>query len=368
MTTEGGLHIRHHFIPFAACRHLSSLPGDLDDYERQAIHFCHRWLKGTAHFTFHTSGSTGTPKRIKLSRRLMAWSARNTLQYFGLQKGDSLLVNMNIAFVGGAMMLVRAMEGQLHAYVQAPSRLPLSEIPGKQFDFYAFVPMQLQSMLHEAPRLLASLKQAKGILIGGAPLSKHLEKQLLPLQACMVQTYGMTETASHVALRPLGKPLYEAMPGVHFSCDKRQCLVVHTPHLPPLVTNDRVRLHDATHFEWLGRIDNVINSGGIKIQIEQVEEATARLLEEMSIRCPFFATGIPDPLLGQKLVLVFPEKSLPKAAEEQLLQALRQRMEHYKAPKAVLYQAYIPRSPSGKILRQLLDDSPSTDPQNKADH
>lgn len=368
MGNGGGLYIREHYVSFDACRSLKNLPPDLNEYEQQAVDFCHRWLNGTSSFTFHTSGSTGTPKRIELPRQLMAWSARNTLRYFGLQAGDCLLININTAFIGGAMMLVRAMEGQLDACLQPPSRLPLVDAPNRHFDFYAFVPMQLQSMLEEAPYLLPLLKSAKGILIGGAPLSSNLEEQLLRLQAPMVQTYGMTETASHVAVRPLGSAVYEAMPGVHFTCDKRQCLVVHTPHLPALTTNDRVRLHDSHHFEWLGRIDNVVNSGGIKIQIEEVEEATACILEEMGIHTPFFASGIADPLLGEKLVLVFPVNSLPKAAGQQLLQALRHKLGSYKAPKAIIYQAYIPQSPSGKIIRRLLDDSSPISPQSKTDH
>jgi len=368
MTPKGGLNIGEHYLSFEACQLLKNLPPSLSEYERQAIHFCHRWLNGAPSFVFHTSGSTGKPKPVELSRQLMAWSARNTLQYFGLKPGDKLLVSMNISFVGGAMMLVRAMEGQLNAYLQVPSRLPLSNTGMQRFDFYAFVPMQLQSMLQETPQLLPQLTHAKGVLIGGAALPASLEQQLLPFGKAMVQTYGMTETASHVALRPLGKKIYEAMPGVHFEQDARGCLVVHTPHLPPLITNDRVRLHDATHFEWLGRIDNVINSGGIKIQIEEVEEATAVVLESMKLHFPFFATGIPDPLLGEKLVLVFPADRLPLAAEEALLQQLRHQLGKYKAPKAIIYQAYIPQSPSGKIIRRLLDDSLPTCPQSKADH
>lgn len=328
----------------------------LPNYLQVAVRFCQQWLTSTQGFSFRTSGSTGTPKSITLTKQLMEWSACHTLRYFGLQAGDRMLVNLDIRFVGGAMMLVRAMIGGLWAHLIEPCRLPLLQT-NETFDFYSFVPLQLQATWQQAPEQLRSLTKAKGILIGGAPLTPQLEQVLAQYPAPFVHTYGMTETASHIALRPIGESFYQAFQDVRLWQDNRGCLVLQTPHhKQAIVTNDLIELVGSHHFRWLGRSDNTINSGGVKIQLEQIESITAQGLHHMGIDTLFFATALPDTLLGQKLVLVFAKNSLSPTQESELLSYLRQHLPRYWVPQQIIYQRTIHQSESGKILRQLTSD------------
>ena len=180
------------------------LPAPTSPYEQTVVDFCRLWLSSRETFVLHTSGSTGTPKPIHLTRRQMAASAHLTGQTLGLQPGDSALCCLNVAYVAGVMMLVRALELRLTLTVVEPVGNPLLAV-GEPLDFAAFVPLQLQQIL-ETPATLLGLDQMKAILVGGAAVSPALEMQLQRIDAPVFGTYGMTETVSHVALRRLNGP------------------------------------------------------------------------------------------------------------------------------------------------------------------
>lgn len=313
----------------------------------------------------HTSGSTGEPKLIRLPKRLMQASARATLDWFGLRRGDSALLCMSPRYVAGKMMLVRALEGGLRLWVVEPSRRVTIPLEAGRIRFAAMVPLQAEASL-----AMPDFARIDHLIIGGGAVSPALEARLLALAAprCYA-TYGMTETASHVALRPLGEAAYRALPGISFAVDERGCLTVVAPRLldAPLQTNDVVRLLDASRFEWLGRADFVVNSGGIKLHPEQLERRLQGL-----IPVPFYLTKRPSRVFGEELVMVVeaPAASLcsdeasslatvlddtnPLAAE--LNRIFAEHLERYERPKAILCLPQFEYSESGKLLRRGIDN------------
>jgi O-succinylbenzoic acid--CoA ligase len=199
------------------------------------------------------------------------------------------------------------------------------------------------------------------ILAGGAPLSAALEQRVRAIRAPVYHTYGMTETATHVALRRLnGKEASESfspLPGVAIDVDERGCLRVKGPMTLNrwLQTNDRVELLTSTPpaFRWLGRWDNVVNTGGVKVQVEAVEEALEQARAALGLgERRYFIAGLPDQRLGQAVTLVIEGEPLPRHTEEDLLDALRQRLEPHHSPRRVVYRASFAETATGKIDRQ----------------
>lgn len=338
------------------------------DYAQRVLQFCQQWLCGQETFTLHTSGSTGQPKTILLTRAQMVTSAHWTGQALGLQAGDHALVCLSATYIAGMMMLVRGFELGLHLTVIDPVSSPLAAFtPPAHFDFTAMVPLQLQETLHGPAHARALLDGMKGVLIGGAPVSVALEAQLQTVQAPLYHTYGMTETVSHIALRRLNGPHrstdFTPFREVGLGVDARGCLTI-TSTLTrgeTLYTNDLVTLHPDGSFRWLGRIDNVVNSGGVKVHIEQVE----RVLEAWLLHyrageyahCRFFVGALPHTRLGQEVVVLFEDTAstdeTTRAAE--VTTALRVALRPVLAPYAIPRQAYfVPKfleTPTGKIDR-----------------
>ncbi len=329
------------------------------EYERETGRFCQEWLAGKQSFVLHTSGSTGQPKPITLSRRQMQASARMTAQTLGLQPRDAALVCLNTRYIAGTMMLVRGMEIEMELYVVAPAANPLLDLPSDtKLDFTALVPLQLQTMLSQTPEKVAMLNACKAILVGGAPVSYQLEEQLQSITAPVYSTYGMTETVSHVALRRLnGKERseqYTALEGVQLGVDKRGCLQITAPstEYQRLQTNDRIVLTGSNTFRWLGRADNVINSGGVKIQPEQIESQLDKVLVELKIPARFIALGIPDASLGETLCVAIEHAPFSTQLENQVKSKLAIRVGRYEMPRRLFYLPEFPETPTGKIDRQ----------------
>lgn len=353
-------------IRFCASNHILNthqltadlVPESLTGYEKIAWQFCHDWLSRQEQFTLHTSGSTGTPKPIQLTRRQMAASAAMTGRALNLQSGDSALVNLNVQYIAGVMMLVRSLELDLHLTIVEPSSAPLVAFQADAiFDFQSYVPLQLQTILTQTPEKLWIIHSAKAILVGGAPISQALEEQLQIIQAPIYQTYGMTETVSHVALRRVNgaerQDFYQALDSVFFERDERNCLIIHAPALTdaPVVTNDVVELRSSTTFHWLGRADNIINSGGVKVQAEKVEQALERIFSEMGIQCRFFVTGLPDERLSESVTIVIEGELLNKESENSIFQKLQTSLSRYEIPKRILYIPQFAETPTGKVNR-----------------
>ena len=260
--------------------------------------FLKDWFDDKMYVEVKTSGSTGIPKVIKLQKAHMKNSAKATGTFFNLAEGTRALLCMSPNYIAGKMMLVRALElGWNLDVVEAVSN-PLNGID-KVYDFCAMVPLQLYNSLNE-------IDKVKKLIVGGGVVSKELlvKIQLLPTE--IFATYGMTETVTHIAVKKLNNLLasstyYQVLPNVTISMDMRDCLVINAPTISndKIITNDVVKLISSTEFEWLGRFDSIINSGGIKLIPEQIELKISEILSNR-----FFVAGIPDSILGEKLVLI----------------------------------------------------------------
>ena len=342
---------------YAAIREYpAQLDAPVNGYEAKVLDFVRRWLNGTQEFVLHTSGSTGTPAAITLRRRQLEASARRTADFFDLGPGDRALVCLNCEYIGGMMMLVRGLERSLHLTIVEPQADPFAHVAeNAAFDFSAFVPLQLKTVLAagHAPRLNAM----KAFLIGGAPADAMLTQELQPLQAAAWLTYGMTETCSHVALRRLNGPhattSFRVLPGIAAGQDERGCLTLRGDVTDDqlVVTNDVVQLLDAHTFAWLGRADFVINSGGVKVPAEKVELVLDVALAEIGASRRCFVAGQPDERLGQAVTGFIEGAPLSADQESQLRSLLTERLGRYEQPRQLRYVPEFAATPNGKLNR-----------------
>jgi o-succinylbenzoate---CoA ligase len=334
----------------------NSIP--LNGYEAKTLEFCRDWLSGVQEFPIQTSGSTGTPKQITLTRRQMEISARRTVGLLGLSAGDHMLVCLNTEYIAGMMMLVRGLLSELQMTIVEPIANPLELVPeGEQIDFTSFVPMQLQTILQEMPEAVEKLARMKAILVGGAPVSFALQRDLQQLDAPVYHTYGMTETASHIALRLLNGPsaaeYYETLAGVTIGQDSRGCLTIKgdLTENETLITNDIVEILTPTRFRWIGRADNTINTGGVKVQTEVVEVAISEAMADLDDTPRFFVASQPDELLGEKVILVVEGKKLAEEMEQQMQEKLRGLLRKFEMPKEIYYSPAFSETATGKVSR-----------------
>ncbi len=307
-----------------------------------AIKLLSDWVSGKEVFYFQTSGSTGTPKTLAIERDQMLCSARATIKALELEAKDVAWVCLNCAMIAGAMMLIRAQIAGMDILLSEPSSRPVPP-PGPPPTFAAFVPMQLL----QPEDLPASLRV---VLVGGSPLSPPLKQKLLqsPLRQKIVETFAMTETVSHFALRRLGEEWFWALPGVSLDSDENGCLLVsgEITHRQILKTHDIVELTaDKKGFRWIGRADNVINSGGLKIHPETIESQIAKAT---GLSC--FATSVADERLGEKLVLAV-EPHVDLGILQKQIATL---FDRYYQPKAFVIVERFPLAQNGKILRAQL--------------
>ena len=302
-----------------------------------------------------TSGTTGPPKNMRIPRRDLVNSARLTAETFDLHEGDRALLCLPCAYIAGKMMLIRAMALGLDLHVMDPRGSVLDNLGDikDRFRFTAMVPLQLHRAIQEDRARVES--QFEIILLGGGPVSAALEEDLQGLRTAVFQGYGSTETVTHAALRRLNGPaineVYHAIGSVRFSSDERGCLMVHTPHLRTKqhVTNDQVDLIDDTHFRWLGRIDNVILSGGKKIYPEQLEAKTAGV-----IPFPHFFMAFPDDRLGEAVALVLETDLGAEEILDEVLQTLISVLSEHELPRRVTAMRAFLRTGSGKVVRRLV--------------
>ncbi len=327
----------------------------------KAWRFCHDWLNGKSDFVLHTSGSTGKPKLIQITRKQMQASAKSTVHALGLEANDHFLVCINTDFIGGKMMLVRGLELGANLVVIEPSGNPLQLIESNsQFDFTAVVPLQLENMLSQSPEKKPVLDKMKAIIVGGAAVNKQLEQKIQVLDCPAFSTYGMTEAVSHIALKRLNgfekSNYFQTLLNVEISQDERGCLRIRSEitNGETIVTNDLIELISPTEFRWLGRADNTINSGGIKIQLEESESEIEQILMELEINSQFAVCPIPDEKLGQKVVLFLESESLSNDLFSKLDSAMKNRLGKYKSPKEIRFQNPFPLTASGKIDRRKL--------------
>ncbi|HTF20325.1 MAG TPA: AMP-binding protein, partial [Chryseolinea sp.] len=273
-------------------------------FEEALFGFMRQWLSDVDEFLLTTSGSTGTPKSIVVTRGQMIASAQLTSKALHLKQGQTALICLNPEYIAGKMMIVRSLVTGLTIIAVNPASNPLRQV-AQHVDFAAMVPLQVHELLHAGSR--DAFQQLSTVIIGGGAIDAQDLTLLQDLPCRFYATYGMTETVSHVALRQLNgdgaSEYYLALPGINFSLDARGCLIIHWPDLgDAIVTNDLVQLEDDGRFIWLGRWDNLINSGGIKIIPEKLEATIANVLRNAGHHARFFVSSVPDARLGRKVV------------------------------------------------------------------
>lgn len=315
----------------------------ISEFEHSTIQFCKDWLCGIRQFKINTSGSTGKPKTISINRTQMEISAEMTANAFGLLPKNSILVNLNTKYIAGMMMLVRGLHLGLLMDIIEPSSNPLRNRTTKH-SFYAFVPLQLQTIIESEKSEL--LTNSKAIIVGGAPISFYQEELFRKLNIPIYCTYGMTETCTHVAIRKMGETTFKGLENIIFSIDNRNRLIIDSPTAieSPLRTNDVVKLISDTEFKWKGRFDNIINSGGIKIQIEELENKINTRLKSLNQNTRFIIASKPDKKLGSKIILLA-ENQFDVASIESVL-------EPFEVPKEYHFIDKFLETETGKIDRK----------------
>jgi len=301
----------------------------IDDSEIRA--FLEEWENEEPSIPVKTSGSTGKPKLIHLLKSDMIASAKLTGDYFNLENAQTALLCLPLKYIAGKMMLVRAMVLGLDLISVKPSSNPIIDCV-QSISFAAMTPMQVNTVLNQSPDKLNLIEQ---LIIGGAPVNSILESKLQEVKTHCYSTYGMTESITHIAVKKInGKyksKYFEALPNITFQPNKDDCLIIKTPHLSisTITTSDIIKIIDKQTFKWIGRIDNVINSGGIKIHPEELETRVSNLFHNAR----FFFSSLPDELLGERLILVIESQNNISELESNLEKLL----DTFEMPKTIYY-------------------------------
>lgn len=327
-----------------------------------ALHtFLSDWFAPRPTMWLQTSGSTGTPKRVEARKEHMMQSAQMSCRYFGLGEADVALLCMDLRYIGAMMLVVRALVCGMRLVLRPPSSAPLSDptLAAEGLTFAALVPLQVYHALETSAPLLGCIRQ---IIIGGAALPLTLRHRLAEYPNGIYATYGMTETLSHVALallsRGAGALLYTPLPGVGVSLSERQTLVIDAPQIgvQALEVNDLAELvtqedapDAAPRFRLLGRADLVINTGGVKVSAEALEELLGQAL-----RLPLAISWQPSARFGQSIVLLLEAPSECEAELRARCAEVFASLPPYHRPRAVRLLPSLPRLGSGKLDRQRL--------------
>jgi O-succinylbenzoic acid--CoA ligase len=302
-------------------------------FEKNIGKFLLEWLNTESFVFVQTSGSTGKPKKIVLQKTAMIASAKATGSFFNLQPKSTALLCLSADYIAGKMMLVRALTLGLHLDAVEPNSNPLEN---KKYAFVAMVPMQVANSLEQ-------LHLIKTLLIGGTKVSYQLAESILKTNCQAFESYGMTETISHIAIKQIGEKEFTVLPNVSISLDERNCLVIEAFELSKdkIITNDIVEILNESQFILKGRIDNVINSGGVKIFPEEIEEKLAEYISER-----YFIAGRLDEKFGEKLILVVEAK--PFEIENNIFSGLTK----YQIPKEIIFVEKFVETETNKINRK----------------
>lgn len=310
--------------------------------------FIQEWLDDNKQVKAKTSGSTGTPKNILLEKAKMIESAKMTGEFFKFQKEDNALLCLSPQFIAGKMMIVRAIVWQMNLICVKPDGHPLNEL-NSNIDFAAMIPLQVSNSIHNKNQL----GKIKTILIGGGVVDKNLENKLGDINCNFFSSFGMTETLSHIAIKTLNgsnkSNIYKALNGITFTLDDRDCLKIKAHKLlrKEIITNDIVNLYSSTEFEWLGRFDHVINSGGIKLFPEQIEEKLSLYINQA-----FFLMGIPDEYLGEKMILLVESNDHSEEQKKKILAEIKPYLENFQSPRDIFTISKFKRTSTGKTQRK----------------
>ena len=298
-----------------------------------------------------TSGTTGDRKRILHRKDQLIYSAQQTLRFFKLQPGARILSPLSTDFIAGRMMLIRAVVGRLRIVMIPPTGNPFDYMKEKQnFDFSALVPYQLLQIKMNGE---VRLRELGTILIGGGVIAEELIKVLVKHNVRSYQSFGMTETLTHFAMKqltPIVDPHYECLPDYSISIDGDQRLTVHNEVVfdQPLVTSDCIALIDQKRFNWLGRLDNVIKSGGMKLSAERIEEKIRSVYPKWPL---LIISKQGDPEFGERPILVHQKAD---AFPDNVLELAAAAVNKYEKPAAVKTVRVFQYTSSGKIKRKEL--------------
>ncbi|WP_137905679.1 AMP-binding protein [Chryseobacterium sp. 2VB] len=314
------------------------------EFEKKVKDFLEEWFSQKTGVNVQTSGSTGVPKIFEIETKKMVNSAVMTCNFLGLKEGDTALLCLPVEYISGKMMVVRSIERKLQLKVTDPSLKPLENL-NEEVDFCAMTPLQVENSLEK-------LHLIKNLIIGGAAVSESLKNKIRHMNLSssnrIFETYGMSETLSHIGLKqlmPEQEEYFTVFENVAISLDDRGCLKIFAPNVnaEELQTNDLVEIKNEKQFKFLGRIDNVINSGGAKIFPEALEALVKKELPNEVI----FA-GLPDESLGQKLILII-EGNESDEVKRKVSEIPFEKKFH--RPKDIIFIREIPRTPNGKVNR-----------------
>ena len=317
----------------------------LSDFHFEVFHFLHEWFNTSEWMTIQTSGSTGKPKYLLVRKAQMIQSACITCTYFGFQPNDKILLCMPLCYIAGKMMVIRALVAGLDLCPVTPTGNPLKKAKGT-YRFAAMVPLQIYNSLQNSEEK-QRLYQIGALLIGGDTIDPEMENTLKDFPRPVYASFGMTETLSHIALRHVNGPMaslnFTPFPSVSVSLSPENTLVIDAPLVCDniLYTNDIAEIFPDGSFRILGRKDNVIITGGLKVQIESIESVLKRF-----IKTPFAISSLSDKKFGEILVLV-----VEQPIEESLLSRV---LPPFQKPKKIIRIDAIPRTESGKINREVL--------------
>ena len=327
--------------------------------------FLEEWNNPSEFVEVKTSGSTGEPKRMMVEKRRMLNSARITCDFLGLREGDTALLCMSTDYIAGKMMVVRSIERGLKLISVEPSGHPLATMqpcyewnlrtfrphlasPNLGEGLVAMVPMQVYNSL-QVPEEKERLMQIRHLIIGGGAIDEAMERELRTFPNAVWSTYGMTETLSHIALRRISGPdasdWYTPFPSVEISQTPEGCLIINAPEVcaQTLVTNDIVEIVN-NRFRILGRKDNVICSGGIKLQIEEIEREL-----KPYVRVPYIISKRKDEKFGEVVVL------LTEGSTDEAQAICEKHLPKYHQPKVYIHVDQIPLTETGKPARKIAE-------------
>lgn len=317
------------------------------EFEKKVKIFLEEWFSEKTGVNVQTSGSTGIPKIFEIEKKKMVNSAVMTCNFLGLKEGDTALLCLPVEYISGKMMIVRSIERKLKLKITNPSLKPAENLE-EEIDFCAMTPLQVENSLDK-------LHLIKNLIIGGAAVSESLKSKILKMNLSnsnrIFETYGMSETLSHIGLKqllPEQEEYFTVFENVTISLDDRGCLKIFAPNVnaEELQTNDLVEIRNENQFKFLGRIDNVINSGGAKIFPETLEALVKKDIPGEAI-----FVGLPDESLGQKLILII-EGEESDEVRRKISEIPFEKSFH--KPKEIIFIKEIPRTPNGKVNRMEL--------------
>ena len=302
--------------------------------KKDYYNFLISWFDHKDYILTKTSGSTGKPKEIKLKKLDLIESSKLTARYFDLKVGDKIINCLPIKYIAGKMMLVRSLVLGLDLYIFPVTSSPISDLKNN-YELIAFTPIQLENSI-------PFIEKIKKVLVGGSPVQKSLKEKILNSKSTIYETYGMTETITHIAAKNLsiGEKEFTSLPGIEIGI-RDNCLFIKPNHLSVKMvqTNDVVELTNKNKFLLIGRKDFIINSGGVKLNPEAIEKKL-----EKYISADFVISSIDNTKFGEVVTLVF-KKNIPENYNKAFTH-----LSKYEIPKEVLVIDNFPEN-NGKINR-----------------